>query len=354
MLRHVGRKFRHAIRRRLEISSRIHRSSVDPVPRGFGDLEIQENQGAFPKSDEIVCGSKTRGNGLWATERDGSAPVLAIQALTGTKGRLAPLSEPAIEVANLLASGNWDASQAVSHVAYDADLKAKLLAATNSATTSAVTSIDGAVSRLGAARVVALTVADSLRDSFSRGSDEYGLSESQLWRHSIASALAVERMGNYLPQAPPPECQAAALMHDLGHLVFAHTLPDDLQALLGRETNVGWANSRQIERDLVGTDHARVGGAIASHWKLAPVFVDAIEFHHAPNQIHSAHHAHVAHVVGLADMVAATIGESLGGREQNPVDEAGTMRKLSLSGEQFSRLSQEVYDDLEDVLCWYS
>ena len=291
---------------------------------------------------------------MWAKESDGSAPVLAVQALTGTTGRLDPLSDPARELANLLASGKWDVTKAVSHVAYDAELKAKLLNATNSATSSSVTSIEGAVSRLGAARVVALTVADSLRESFSRPSQEYGLSEAQLWRHSIASAHAVARMGNYLPQAPPPECQAAALFHDLGHLVFAHTLPVDLRALLGRETQVGWATSRQIERELVGTDHARVGGAIASHWKLAPLFVDTIEFHYAPHQIQIAHHAHVAHVVALADMVAVTIGEGLGGREQNPVDEAGSMRKLSLSSEQFSRLSQEVYDDLEDVLYWYS
>jgi hypothetical protein len=52
-------------------------------------------------------------------------------------------------------------------------------------------------------------------------------------------------------------------------------------------------------------------------------------------------------------MVASTIGESLGDRERNPVDEGGSMVKLSLSGDQFSQLCQEVFDDLEEVLDWY-
>ena len=312
-------------------------------------MAIQEDYGVSPSDSKEAAGAR-----LGPTESDGCAPVLAIQALTGTSGTIEPLSTAAKELANLLAAGKWSVPNAVQHVSYNAELSAKLLQATNSQAASAVTSIDAAVSRLGAAKVLALTVADFLRKSYSRAATEYGLQEFQLWRHSIASALAVDRMSSVLQHAPPAECQAAALLHDLGHLVFAHTLPVDTQALLGRETNVGWAASRQTERDLVGTDHARVGAAIARHWNLAPVYLDAIEFHHAPHCVQSAHHAHVAHIVGVADMVAVTIGESLGGREQNPVDEASSLQKLSISAQCFSRLCQEVYDDLEDTLAWYA
>jgi HD-like signal output (HDOD) protein len=314
-------------------------------------LGTQQGSGQYPGGD-----TNPRGSGLWATSGDGSAPVLAVQALVGAAGDLEPLSPSACKLAALLARGDWALDEVVRIVGYDPVLSAQLLHAANSAQSgpiSQVGSVDAAIMRLGPARVLSTTVAHSVREPFVRASEEYGLAEGQLWRHSVAAGLAAERMHGYLPQAPPLECPTAALLHDLGHLVLARSLPTDVKAVLASESHKGWLGSRKAEQDLLGSNHARVGGALAGHWRLSPVLVDAIAHHHTPNEVRTARGAHVAHVVSLADMVASTIGESLGDRERKPVDEGASMLKLSLSGEQFSRLCQEVFDDLEDVLRWY-
>jgi len=282
------------------------------------------------------------------------APVLAVQAITGKDGKLELLSETTVRLATMLGTEAWDRDEASRLIAYDAELSAKIRRAASDGASCTLGSADAAVSRLGQGKVVALAVAHSLRQPYSKAIQTLGLAESQLWRHAVAAASAVERMRSHLAQPIPHECLAAALLHDLGYLVFAQTLPADVQALLAEASKQGWTNSRLAESELAGTDHAAVGGAIAGHWGLPPVFVDAIAYHHAPNQIPTARFAHVAHVVNIADMVAATIGESLGNREQGPIDEAGSMMKLALSGEQFSSVCQEVHDDLEDVLYWYS
>ena len=223
----------------------------------------------------------------------------------------------------MLGTEAWDRDEASRLIAYDAELSAKILRAANDGASSSLGSADAAVSRLGQGKVVALAVANSLRQPFSEANPILGLAESELWRHAVAAAFAVERMQGHLAQPIPHECLAAALLHDLGYLVFARTLPTDVQLLLAKESKQGWTISRQAEHELAGTDHATVGGAIAGHWGLPPVFVDAIAHHHTPNQISIARFAHVAHVVNIADMVAATIGESLGKREQGPIDEGG-------------------------------
>ncbi len=299
-------------------------------------------------------GEQPENSGAWGTALVGMAPVLAVQAITAQSGKLELLTPPVIHLASMLGSGAWNRDDASRTIAYDAALAACILRAANTNSSSTLGSADAAVSRLGPAKVLALSIAHCLREPYSTPRPEFGIYEDQLWRHSVAAALAAERMGTYLPQPIPNECLSAALLHDLGYLVLAHTLPLDVQLLLADESKQGWSLSRQAELELAGTDHGSVGGAIAGHWGLPQVLLDAILAHHSPNTIRSAHNAHVAHVVNVADMVAATIGESLGKREQAPVDEAGSMQKLSLSEDSFSKLAQEVYDDLEDALDWYS
>ena len=282
------------------------------------------------------------------------APVLAVQALTGEGERLEPLSASALQLATMVGTRAWDRDAASRLIAYDSALSAKIRTAANAGASSNLGSADAAVSRLGQAKVVALALANCFRKPYSRAIPEFGLAADHLWRHSVATAAAVEHLQRRLAQPIPEECLAAALLHDLGYLVLARTLPADVQALLATESKQGWTQTRRSEQELAGTDHAHVGGAIAGHWGLPPVFIDTITHHHTPHQISTAHHAHVAYVVNIAEMVAATIGESLGRRESGPIDEAGTMLKLSIRGEQFSELCQEVYDDFEDKLYWYS
>jgi HD-like signal output (HDOD) protein len=140
------------------------------------------------------------------------------------------------------------------------------------------------------------------------------------------------------------------MLHEIGVLVIEASLPPAQLARLCDDPRRGWSFARRVEREVLGTDHAMLGGALASHWGLPSLVVDAIVHHHDPHAVAAPHHALAACAVSVADMVAVTIGAGLGAREENPVDEGSALPHLGLTGDDFSALCTEVYDELEDAL----
>ena len=293
--------------------------------------------------------------GLWTAPTDGSAPVLTVQALAAGGEDLQPLSPSAQRLTALLCAGAWHASEVMQIIAYDEELSARLMMVANARLEDSIGTVGNAhtaAMRLGPSRVVELAVGTCVRGPMQRAGTSHGLVEGELWRHSAAASLAVEKLGDYV-DGIPPEARTAALLHDVGHLVLGPSLPPDRLALIASDVRDGWVGSRAAELEHLGTDHARIGGSLAGHWSLPPILVDAIAGHHRPHELATPHHARVAAIVAVADMIAATVGAGLGPREHNPVDEGSSLASLGLSGDDFSRACADVFDDLEIVLTWY-
>jgi HD-like signal output (HDOD) protein len=69
-----------------------------------------------------------------------------------------------------------------------------------------------------------------------------------------------------------------------------------------------------LERDILGYDHAQIGGFLAVQWKLPPKLGDAIANHHSPAQ--SIGGNPLTHIIHLADVVARrTFGQRFEGGE---------------------------------------
>src|SRR5207247_8518106 len=89
------------------------------------------------------------------------------------------------------------------------------------------------------------------------------------WRHSLAVAYAAEVITRHVPtwSAGPQIDNAflAALLHDLGRLALGrhHAKEDAMIVARAAEDRVArW----QIEREVLGTDHAEIGARLAAHW----------------------------------------------------------------------------------------
>ena len=79
--------------------------------------------------------------------------------------------------------------------------------------------------------MLALTLGMTVRRQLLDSLPQYGLSEGDLWRHSVAASLAAELLTQRAPRRPPAETATAALLHDLGKLVMARFLD---RGLLGQ------------------------------------------------------------------------------------------------------------------------
>ncbi|MCF7765328.1 MAG: HDOD domain-containing protein [Verrucomicrobia bacterium] len=112
-----------------------------------------------------------------------------------------------------------------------------------------------------------------------------GFPLEELWTHSTRTALAAkliaksERAGRITIE----HATTAGLLHDVGQIVLAVNYPEECREIR-RRAQAKHVERRIEERAAFGFDHAEVGGCILGLWGLPAPLVEAVAFHHAPNE----------------------------------------------------------------------
>ena len=220
---------------------------------------------------------------------------------------LAPLPPALVQLSALVATGSYSPADVEAIVRLDAPLTGRLLQYSNSAASASymrIGTVRDAVVRVGVGPVLSFVAATTLRPQFLHAIPAYGLSEGELWRHSVAAALACEVIAQKAQVEVPPDSFTASLLHDVGKVVLARFLePGHLRELAAAREQGGEASLR-AEIDILGMHHGELGGLIGSHWNLPPRVIRGITHHHAP----AAGEDIICDVVHLANVLAKRVG----------------------------------------------
>jgi putative nucleotidyltransferase with HDIG domain len=199
---------------------------------------------------------------------------------------LAPMPVSVGRLAQMISRAETDFAEVVGVIEFDQALTTNVLRWANSAWSGAKTpilSVRDAVIRLGMAAILKLAVGHTLSAPLTKCSYPSVENEDSLWRHSITAALVAEHLGSFAKQAVPPVSFTASLVHDVGKLLLGRYLKDEdvlkIRQLVHKEKIQGI----EAEQQVLGTDHARVGGEIAWFWKFPDELSKAIEQHHSVN-----------------------------------------------------------------------
>ena len=125
------------------------------------------------------------------------------------------------------------------------------------------------------------------------------------WFHSIATAIMAEHIGELLGYETREELFTAALIHDVGKLVeyLSYTqIFKDAIITAGEE----WKPFFEVERELLGIDHAFLGGFLARMWKFPYEYVKSIELHHE-NRIPEEFHGKDTRIISVIIMISNEI-----------------------------------------------
>ncbi len=267
---------------------------------------------------------------------------------------LEPLPATTTRLAAVAADPEAGLREVVELVSFDQALTARLLRYANSATVASrepVTSVSAAVNRVGTGTVLALAMSSAVKVRLHEPLPAYGLTEGDLWRHSVACALAVDSLVRVGKLSVPPGTFSAALLHDLGKLVLARFLDDEVLTVLREAREQGGLTELQAEVEVLSVHHAELGGLIARDWDLPESIVDGITHHHDADPGDDR----VGAAVHLADMVAHAAAGA-GAAERPGLAEAldAAASRLGIAPARLDLVRQAVSDGLEERVARYS
>lgn len=110
-----------------------------------------------------------------------------------------------------------------------------------------------------------------------------GFDIERLWHHSMMVGAMAKRLAEteQLSTREVDEAFTAGLLHDVGKLILAASLPDIYQKVLvaSKAQHIPlW----QAEETAFGTSHAEVGAYLLGLWGLPTSIVEAVAWHHRP------------------------------------------------------------------------
>jgi HD-like signal output (HDOD) protein len=209
------------------------------------------------------------------------------EKLVGDVATLLSLPEVVIRINELVDDPKSSAEDIGRAVAQDAALTARLLTLANSAMfgmSRKVDTVGRAIAVLGTRQVRDLTLGLSATHAFAGIPNEL-VSMGSFWHHSVLCAVSARQLASGCARGRPDSSFVAGLLHDVGQLVLFNKMPkESYRALLMTIDEPNEPDLYLCEREIMGFDHAVVGGALARRWRLPTNLTECIEFHHDPGR----------------------------------------------------------------------
>jgi putative nucleotidyltransferase with HDIG domain len=224
----------------------------------------------------------------------------------------------------------------------DQSLTANILKLANSAFyghARRVTTATEAVVLLGFSAIKSLAISSHTSRLLSGALPGYGLRAGELWRHSIAVAFTARRLAVEVRLAPVEEAFVAGLLHDIGKTILSGHMENafDEVTRIAQEQRLPF---HEVERELLGFDHAELGAAVARTWSFPDELVEAIRHHHSPEG--ATLKPALSHCVHLSDAACTMLGVGLGTDGMMYGIDPSSLAVLGVGAERLASLMEDV------------
>lgn len=260
------------------------------------------------------------------------------QDLVARNIHLVSLPEICMQVRALADSPYATAADIGEVVSKDPALTARLLKLVNSAyfgLPRRIDTVSRAVSVIGMRELRNLTMATSATEVFTRVPGEL-IDMATFWQHSVFTGLLARSLARRCRVLHAERLFTAGLLHDIGRLLLLTELPDDVGRveLVRLETD---RDSCEIERELIGFDHAEIGQALLRHWNMPPNLCSSVLYHHTPQHAHDARLESA--LLHIADVAARAAQESKEPATSQYYDPYGALLDSDLMAAQISTIA---------------
>jgi len=244
---------------------------------------------------------------------------------------LVSLPEVYLKISELINDPNTSLDKMGRVIEQDPGLTARLLKIVNSpfyGFTSKIDTISRALTVVGTNQLRDMILATSATKTFKGLANDLVTMEN-FWSHSLLCGIAAKAVGNTCLSRARESLFVSGLLHDIGELVMFFRMPDTSRKVLERMENASIClDMSQVEREIIGFDHAKVGGELLKTWRLPGTIREAVEFHHTPER--APNFKMEAAVVNIANILAQLAELQTTDRSQAPSIKPQTLQITGL------------------------
>lgn len=208
----------------------------------------------------------------------------AVKWIEQVRGLVSP-PDICIKIFELIESQTASTTEIGAVIGQDPNLTARLLKIVNSPYyhfSNRIDTVSRAITVIGIRELSSLVLAVSAAKTFNNIHNDV-VNIDTFWRHSIYTALIARELATRCDILHPERLFVAGLMHDIGSLIIYNRVPEAASTVLlqseGNEQTL-----YQLENDILGVNHAEVGGLLLESWMMPKILRDAIMYHHEPDK----------------------------------------------------------------------
>lgn len=256
---------------------------------------------------------------------EASLPAVTAEALLRDDPQLVSTPEVYDRISRVLRDPQSTVGDAAEAIRHDQSLAAKLLRLVNSSFyartmravrgrfPAKVDSLPRAVMMVGARQLSTLALGVSVLPLF-QDIPQTWVNMRLFWEHSVGCAVAAQALVAALGRGNPETAFVGGLMHDIGRLILFKQAPRHMAAAMRRALY-----DRQplvlAEREVLGFDHAALGGQLLHKWEFPAHLEAMVSDHHT---LRDGPDRETAAVVQVADVVANAMAWGGSGSRYTP------------------------------------
>ena len=234
-------------------------------------------------------------------------------------------------------------------ISADPALTARLLKVANSsfyALDTKVETISHALGIVGVKPLIEMALSTVVVQKF-KGLSQEVLDIQAFWKHNIACGLASRAIAQSLGAGNLESYYTTGMLHDIGFLIICQGNPKKAREIVSRCKLEGLPQV-QVEEQVFGFSHARVGALIFKEWGLSPSLIEAVRYHHAPTQ--AENFPLETAILHVADFLVDNMKYSVGDNYTIPSLDTSVVSMTGVTRESLDYIRQAINTQMAETL----
>jgi putative nucleotidyltransferase with HDIG domain len=253
------------------------------------------------------------------------------------------------KVTSLINNPDSSLSELVEVIRLDQAITANILRICNSAyfgLRHKVDNVHDAIMYLGKQNVVRAVLAAGA-SRFFKDTPGYETEARELWEHAVATALMSQILARKILRREDQQLFTAALLHDIGKIILGEFVSEKYREIKN-SMSAKSCSFLEAEEEVLGMNHAQIGGVITAAWHFPQDIQQAIAYHHRPDR-HPATTSPMPWLIHLADQgcLIMGIGNGTDGLSYHGLNEA--MSRFGFTNKDFEEAMSFLFTELDSA-----